>query len=102
METPMPTRVRPLLISAAAAVALIAALALPASRAAAQTFLDLFRIVNVAAVPVNPDRLKQLSASGIDIATLIGSHVEVVADPGPVHVFSSPEEAGRTANVDVR
>jgi hypothetical protein len=93
---------RRLLVPVAAVALLAALLALPAGRASAQAFLDLFRIVNVAAVPVRADRLAQLSQSGIDIATLIGSHVEVLADPGPAQVFTTPDEAAHAAALDLR
>lgn len=81
---------------------LIAIAAVPSTRASAQAFLDLFRVVNVAAVPVNVDRLKQLSERGLDIETLIGSQVQVLADPGPPQVFNSPADAAAAAGLTLR
>ena len=77
-------------------------MAVPAGRASAQAFLDLFRVAHVAAIPVNVDRLKQLSDRGLDIPTLIGSQVEVLADPGPVQVYTSPADAGKAAGLTLR
>ena len=93
---------RRLAVPAIAGLLLIAIAAFPATRASAQAFLDLFRVVNVAAVPVNVDRLKQLSQRGLDIETLIGSQVEVLANPGPAQVFTSPAEAATAAGLTLR
>lgn len=76
--------------------------AFPSTRASAQAFLDLFRVVHIAAVPVDIERLKQLSQRGLDIPTMIGSQLEVMADPGPAQVFASPDEAARAAAIDLR
>jgi hypothetical protein len=93
---------RRLAVPAIAGLVLIAIAAIPSTRASAQAFLDLFRVVNVAAVPVNVDRLKQLSQRGLDIETLIGSQVEVLANPGPAQVFTSPNEAAAAAGLTLR
>jgi len=93
---------RRLAVPALAGLVLIAIVAFPSARASAQAFLDLFRVVNVAAVPVNVDRLKQLSQRGLDIETLIGSQVEVLADPGPPQLVNSPAEAAAAAGITLR
>ena len=98
----MPIPSRRLAVPTVVVLVLIAIAAFPSTRASAQAFLDLFRVVNIAAVPVNIDRLHQLSQQGLDIPTLIGSHLEVIANPGPAQVVTSPEEAGRAAALDVR
>ena len=89
-------------IPATAVVLLLLAGAFPPARASAQAFLDLFRVVHIAAIPVDVDRLNQLSRNGLDIQTLIGSQVEVLADPGPARVFTSPAEAAKAAALDLR
>src|SRR5713101_2275664 len=73
----------------AAPVFVVALFALPAVRASAQAFLNLFRVVNFIAVPVNVDRIKQLSESGLDVRSLIGQQVEVLVDPGPKQAFAT-------------
>src|SRR5262245_29346738 len=95
----MGMRTRRLAVVAAVAVLLSALIAVPSTRASAQAFLDLFRVVHIAAIPVDVDRLKQLSSSGLDLPTLIGSQVEVLADPGPATVFTSPAEAAKAAAI---
>lgn len=86
-----------------AAVALTAGLFLvPAVRASAQAFLDLFRVVNFAAVPVGEDRVKQLSSPQLNLEHMIGEQVEVLAEPGPAQPFLTPEAAGAAMGMQVR
>ncbi len=85
---------RRLVVVGAGAVLAIVMLTLPVVRTSAQAFLDLFRVVNFTAVPVDVGRIQQLSQSGLDLPTLIGEQVEVVADPGPPQVFVLPSDAG--------
>jgi hypothetical protein len=96
------TMPRRMFLAVAAAALLAVLLTVPAARASAQSFLSLFRVVNVAAVPVNVERLKQVGSSGIDLPTLIGSQVEVTGDSGPAQVLTSPADAARAAGLDVR
>src|SRR5438552_467447 len=71
----------------AAAVAIGAlAFALPSVRASAQAFLDLFRVRNFAAVPVDPARIDQLENGRLDLKQLLGDHVETLQEPGPPRV----------------
>jgi len=76
--------------------------AFPSTRASAQAFLDLFRVVHIAAVPVNLERLNQLSQRGLDIPTIIGSQVEVLAEPGLPLAYPSPADAARAAAIDLQ
>ena len=90
---------------AAAAAAVITAFALftvPSVRASAQAFLNLFRVVNFTAVPVNVDRLHQLNQSGLDLSTLICNQVEVLADPGPVRTFATMADGAAAAGIQPR
>jgi hypothetical protein len=87
---------------AAAAVLMVALFALPSVRASAQQFLNLFRVVNFTAVPVNVDRLNQLSRDGLDIGRLIGEQVQVLAEPGPAQIFATPADAAAAAGVSLR
>jgi hypothetical protein len=79
-------------IMAAAFVLALALFALPSVRASAQSFLNLFRVVNFAAVPVNVERLNQLAQNGMDLPSLIGQQVEVLENPGPPRIFSTLDE----------
>lgn len=87
------------------AAALIVAAALfifPSARASAQAFLDLFRVVNFTAVPVDVNRINELSDKGLDIASLIGEQVEVLADAGPAQMFATPADAAKAAGIELR
>jgi hypothetical protein len=87
----------------AAGVAIVVLLfVLPSIRASAQAFLNLFRVVNFAAVPVNVERINELTKSGLDIPGLIGQQVEIVADPGPGRAFVTPDDAAKAAGIQVK
>jgi hypothetical protein len=89
---------RRLALAAAGAVA-VAVFALPSVRASAQVFLNLFRVVNFTAVPVNVDRINQLTQNGLDVSRLLGDQVEILADPGPPQSFATPADAANAAGV---
>jgi hypothetical protein len=87
----------------AAAVLLVAfAFSFPSVRAGAQSFLDLFRIVNFAAVPVDLSQMQVLHDKPLDLPHLIGDQVQVVSEPGPPKTFATPEAAGAALGVRVK
>jgi hypothetical protein len=89
--------------AAAALVALVAGLwTVPAVRASAQSFLALFRVVNIVAVPVDESRLAILKERQLDPLHLIGEQVQVLQDPGAPTFVPSPEQAGSLAGIDVQ
>lgn len=98
----MPVNGRRLVAPSLVVLLLIAVVALPSGRASAQAFLDLFRVAHVAAVPVHMDRLNQLTQRGLDISSMIGSQVEILADPGPVQVYATPALAASAAGLTLR
>jgi hypothetical protein len=89
------------MLAAAAVVVLSALLSVPAVRASASEFLSLFRVVNFVAVPVEPGRLDRLEANELGIGTLIGEHVEVLADPGPSVAVASLDQAASAAGMSI-
>jgi hypothetical protein len=91
-------------VAAVAAAMLSAAglLALPAVRASAQAFLDLFRVVNFTAVPVDISRVNELGKKGLDIPTLVGEQLEVLEDPGPPRIVGSPAEASAALHLRLK
>jgi hypothetical protein len=90
-------------LSAACALALLAVLlSVPAVRAAAQGFLDLFRVKRFAAVAFDPERLERLSNGQVDLKTLIGGQVEVLQDPGEFQHVESVAAAGELAGIEVK
>jgi hypothetical protein len=73
---------------------------LPAVRATAQQFLDLFRVTSFVAVPVQPQNIERL-ANGFDLSRLIGEQIEV--SPEPTHqVFGTVQEAAAAAGMNLR
>ncbi|HXS27946.1 MAG TPA: hypothetical protein VN730_09800 [Steroidobacteraceae bacterium] len=87
---------------AAAVLVLACAFALPSVRAAAQAFLDLFRVVNFAPVTVQTDRLRQLAErQGIDLPKMIGDRIEVVQAAGQPKSAPTLEAAGTLAGARV-
>src|SRR5262245_23664138 len=63
---------------AAMTVAILAlVLTVPAVRAGAQAFLDLFRVVNFAAVKFDDSRMEQLKLQSLDLPQLLGEQIEV-------------------------
>jgi hypothetical protein len=97
---------RPMLRAAAyvAATLLTAgAFALPPVRAGAAAFLDLFRVVNFAPIPIQPERLRELAArTDLDLPRLLGEQVEVLKDPGKPREFADVAAAAEAAGVPVR
>jgi hypothetical protein len=89
-------------IWAGAAAALVAALFLfPSVRASAQSFLDLFRVRNFAAVTVDAARLEQLRGMELDIKSILGTP-QVTRDPGPLQVFRDASSASAKAGYPLR
>jgi hypothetical protein len=70
-------------------------------RAGAAAFLDLFRVVNFAGVPFDPQRLAGLKAGGVDLPSLLGD-VEPLTPPAPPVSYADPVEAGQAAGIQVR
>lgn len=89
-------------LSAAASVAVVAvAFSLPPVRAGAQSFLDLFRVVNFAAVSFDAERLSQISFEELDIAAMLGEQPQNGREaPAPVS-FGGLDEAGAAAGFDI-
>jgi hypothetical protein len=82
------------LLAGATLLALIASMvSLPPARAAARSFLDLFRVKRFAAVPVDPERLARLREGKLDLKTLVGEQVEVLTPARGPEVVETPEVA---------
>jgi len=97
-----PARLSWIAAYAASVVLAVAIFAIPSVRAAAQAFLDLFRIVNFAPVPVQPDRIKALLArQGIDLPRLVGEQTQVLKAPGPSRTVETIEAAGAIAGIHI-
>jgi hypothetical protein len=76
----------------------------PAVRAGARAFLDLFRVVNFAAIPVDGNHIQQLgnNLNKLDLPAVIGKQVEILKKPGPGQTVETQEAASAAAGVRVR
>ncbi len=89
-------RRRPFFAGAALAVIAIGLLLLPPVRAAADQFLQLFRVQSVMFVPTNPDRLKQLASSlQLDRDSLFTGKPTLLKKPGEPRTVASLAEAAK-------
>jgi hypothetical protein len=87
----------------AASLAIVTfAFTFPEVRAAARSFLDLFRVVNFAAVPVNLHQLQALRDRPFDLPHMLGDQVQVLKDPGKPVTYPTPEAAGAANGLRVR
>jgi hypothetical protein len=89
--------------AAAASIAVVGfAFTLPPVQAAAQAFLNLFRITQFTGVYVDVERIRTLESSGFDPSSLIGS-VELNIDGIGEHVsYATTADAGAAAGIRVR
>jgi hypothetical protein len=88
-------------VACAASLLLAVGLAtLPSVRAGAETFLDLFRVVNFVAVPVARQRVATLQR-GLDLPRMLGEQVHVVQAPGTPQSVATPEQAGALSGIAV-
>jgi hypothetical protein len=89
--------------AAAASIAVVGfAFTLPPVQAAAEAFLDLFRVRNFTGVEFDPARLQSLESSGISPESIFGN-VEPLTDfeAEPVS-YATASEAGQAAGISVR
>jgi len=82
-------------------VVIAAAFGVPSVRAAATAFLDMFRVVNFAAVPMQSDALRKLSNSNLDLPHLLADQVQVLEKAAPPTSFATPAAAGASAGFHV-
>src|SRR5262245_33746953 len=68
-------------VLAATLAAVAFAFTFPTVRAGAQAFLDLFRVSSFVGVAFNPERLRELASTGLDLPRMIGEQVEVLTEP---------------------
>ena len=87
-----PARFVPALGGLAAVLVAVGLFSIPAVRASAQAFLDLFRVRNFAAVTIDPARLQQIKNQSLDVESILGQP-ETIQDPGPLRVFTNAMEA---------
>jgi Domain of unknown function (DUF4367) len=104
-ETHVTKRILPRLALAGIATALAAAATfnVPALSAAAQGFLNLFRIQRVTAIAFDPTRIQAVrEQGGTDVKALMGDAVEVIAQPGEPVVVADADAASLLSGIAVR
>lgn len=88
--------------AAAASIAVVSlAFALPAVQAAAEAFLELFRVQQFTGVQFDPERLRTLESSGFNPEAIFGN-VEPLTTPAEPVSYATVAEAGAAAGIRVR
>jgi hypothetical protein len=94
----------PALVTVCLLAVLAVLLSFPSVRAAAQQFLDLFRVQRFVAISVDPARLeqlKQLKKGTMDVEALLSRNTQVLKEPGEPQVVDNPVAAGEIAGIHV-
>jgi hypothetical protein len=91
-----------LVAALAATAALVTVFAVPSVRAAAMAFLDMFRVVNFAAVPVDEQAMQRLVGKQYGVTQLLGDQFQVTHEPGPPTSYANATEAGAAAGIHVQ
>jgi len=88
--------------AAAASVAVVSlAFTLPPVQAAAEAFLDLFRVKQFTGVAFDPERLQSLESSGLNPEAIFGA-VEPLTPPQQPVSYATAADAGAAAGIRVR
>lgn len=80
-------------------------LSFPSVRAAAQQFLDLFRVQRFVAVSIDPGRIaqiQQLQNGKLDLKALLSRDLQVLKDPGEPQAAEDVMAASQAAGMEVR
>lgn len=88
--------------AAAASIAVVGfAFTLPPVQAAAEAFLDFFRVKQFTGVQFDPERLRSLESSGLSPEAIFGQVEPLTAEPEPVS-YATAADAGAAAGIRVR
>lgn len=96
-----PPRLLRLAAVVVACLALAGAFSVPSVRAAATAFLDIFRVVHFAALPVDSTSMQRLRDSGLDLRQLLSGQVQVLEEAGPPTAYATPAAAGAAVGFHV-
>ena len=89
-------------LAGVAALMVVVMVASPAARAAAQDFLNLFRVKRFAAVTVDPERMKQLQNGQVGIEQLLSASAEVLKKPAEPLKVDGLQAASQAVGFAVR
>lgn len=98
---PAGARVGKFVALAACCAMLFAVFTVPSVRAAAQAFLDLFRVVHIVGIPVGEQAMLRLQNTELDLPHLLGNQVEILKSTAPAS-YSTRQDAGAAAGIQVR
>lgn len=98
---PARARVGKFVALAACCAMVFAVFTVPSVRAAAQAFLDLFRVVHIVGVPVGQQAMQRLQNAELDLPHLLGNQVEILKSTAPAP-YSTTQDAGAAAGIQVR
>jgi hypothetical protein len=88
--------------AAAASIAVVGfAFTLPPVQAAAEAFLDFFRVKHFTGVEFDPERLQSLESSGLSPEAIFGKVEPLTPEPQPTS-YATAAEAGEAAGMRVR
>lgn len=105
MNTLFSKRFRPAWAAFAALAALVVALMFPPVQAFASNFLGLFRVQQIAILPIDTTRLSELSgdsSTAKQISQLLSDSVNVTHEPGKPQLVADAAAASQTAGFTVR
>lgn len=89
--------------AAAASIAVVGfAFTLPSVQAAAEAFLDLFRVRQFTGVQFDPERLRSLESSGISPEAIFGDVVPLTSVELQIDSYATAADAGAAAGIRVR
>ena len=84
-----------------ACLALAGGFCVPSVRVATAAFLDMFRVVQFAAVPVDASSLRRLRNSGLDFKQMLAEQVQVAQPPQSPTSYATVAEAAAAAGFHV-
>jgi len=96
-----PRRAQKLAAVVVACLALAGAFCVPSVRAAATAFLDMFRVVHFAAVPVDSGSLQRLRNTGFDLPHLLADQVQITKSAEGTRPYATPAEGAAAAGFHV-
>lgn len=97
-----PRRVGKFVALAGSCILIVAAFAVPSVRAAAQAFLDMFRVVHFVAVPLDSAAVQRLRSSGLDMPNLLGEQIRWSQKAEGTTAYPTPAAAGTAAGFRVQ
>ncbi len=97
-----PRRPGKLVAIAAGAMVVAGAFSIPAVRATAQAFLDLFRVVHFVGVPLDREATQRLLGTDLNLPQLLGDQIQWLQKPQPAKPYATPDAASAAAGFRIQ